>query len=262
MAANRLALDEIDAGAWEDACRRDDVVRALLANAGARALGRSQVAAAAQALEISTATLYRMIARFRETRRVSSLMAKPRGRPIGHKQLHPDVEALIQSEIKSFYLRPERPSLNELVRQIAAKARALGLRAPALRTVKSRVEEIGGRQRARARQDQGALEAMTAVPGVYEATRPLEVVQIDHTLSDIIVVDEETRAVVGRPWLTLAIDVFSRMVCGFYLSFDPPSRNAVGLCLLHAVFDKTAWLTGIGIDIPWPDRGPSNHGSR
>jgi putative transposase len=42
-------------------------------------------------------------------------------------------------------------------------------------------------------------------------------VQIDHTEIDIIVVDELTRTPLpGRPWLTLAIDVFSRVVTGLH----------------------------------------------
>lgn len=49
-------------------------------------------------------------------------------------------------------------------------------------------------------------------------------VQIDHTKADVFVVDEETRQPVGRPWLTLAMDVCSRMVTGFYLTMDAPSR--------------------------------------
>jgi hypothetical protein len=39
---------------------------------------------------------------------------------------------------------------------------------------------------------------------------PLELVQIDHTQLDVMVVDESQRMVLGQPWLTLAIDVASR----------------------------------------------------
>jgi len=38
------------------------------------------------------------------------------------------------------------------------------------------------------------------------------------------------------------MDVFTRMVIGFYLGMDAPSRLSISLCLLHAVYDKTAWL--------------------
>jgi transposase InsO family protein len=56
------------------------------------------------------------------------------------------------------------------------------------------------------------------------------------------------REAVGRPWITLAIDVVTRMVTGFHLAIEPPSRTSTGLCLLHAVYDKTAWLVERGID--------------
>lgn len=45
------------------------------------------------------------------------------------------------------------------------------------------------------------------------------------------------------------------MVTGFYLSLDPPSRISVGLCMLHAVYDKTAWLQQHQIEAPWPVAG-------
>ena len=96
---------------------------------------------------------------------------------------------------------------------------------------------------------------MTATPGEYSVTRPLEVVQIDHTQADVIIVDELSREVAGRPWITLAIDVLTRMVTGFHLALDPPSRTSIGLCLLHAVYDKSAWLAERNIEAPWPVAG-------
>jgi putative transposase len=94
------------------------------------------------------------------------------------------------------------------------------------------------------------------VPGEYSVSRPLEVVQIDHTEIDIIVVDERTRSPMpSRPWLTLAIDVFSRVVTGFHVSMNAPSRVSVGLCLLNSIFDKTAWLGEREIDQDWPVTG-------
>lgn len=66
-------------------------------------------------------------------------------------------------------------------------------------------------------------------PGTFgDAQRPLDVVQIDHTKLDIIVVDREQRLPIGRPWITLAIDVYSRMVVGFCISLDPPGAMSTG----------------------------------
>ncbi|ABD55923.1 TniB family NTP-binding protein [Jannaschia sp. CCS1] len=97
------------------------------------------------------------------------------------------------------------------------------------------------------------------VPGTSRTSRPLEIVQIDHKKADIFAVDEETGKPIGRPWLILAMDVFSRMVTGFYLTMDAPSRLSTSLCLLHSVYGKTAWLKAREINEPWavaglPDR--------
>jgi putative transposase len=76
--------------------------------------------------------------------------------------------------------------------------------------------------------------------------------QIDHTPSDIIVVDEVHRQPVGKPYLTLAIDVYSRMVAGFYLSMAPPSSASVALCLAHAICPKRNYLAELAIPGSWP----------
>jgi putative transposase len=99
------------------------------------------------------------------------------------------------------------------------------------------------------------VKAITAVPGSFEFSRPLEVVQIDHTKADIFVVDEKTRLPIGRPWLTLAMDVFSRMATEFYPTMAALSRLSTSLCLLHSVFDKSAWLREREIREPWSVAG-------
>jgi putative transposase len=83
----------------------------------------------------------------------------------------------------------------------------------------------------------------------------LQVVQIDHTQVDVIVVEEDSRESAGRPWITLAVDLMTRMVTGFHLGLEAPSRTSIGLCLLHAVYDKTAWLAERNIDASWPTAG-------
>jgi putative transposase len=84
---------------------------------------------------------------------------------------------------------------------------------------------------------------------------PLAVVQMDHATVDIELVDERFRRPVGRPHLTLAIDVYSRMVVGFYLSFDEPGAAAAGLCLVHAILPKAAELKKRKIEGEWPCQG-------
>ena len=63
---------------------------------------------------------------------------------------------------------------------------------------------------------------------------------MDHTKLDIILVDDIHRRPIGRPWITLAMDVFSRVVAGSYVSFDPPGALSTGLCLAHGILPKDA----------------------
>ncbi len=55
-----------------------------------------------------------------------------------------------------------------------------------------------------------------------------------------------------RPHLTVAIDVFSRMVVGFHLSFDPPGEMGTGLCIANAILGKDMFLEKHNIKGEWP----------
>jgi putative transposase len=223
LAANRLqggrvegrpVPTDISDDEWAEACRYDQVVRDLLDRAEGGQIGRAAVANAAAVLGISSATLYRLIGRFRKERRVSALLPRKCGRRPGTQVISDEVETIIQEAIREVYLVPERPTLQELIRVVTARCRVRGQRPPVAETVTTRVRRIDAERRAKLRQDVRSVEAMRATPGGLNVEQPLQLVQIDHTLTDVVVVDEETRQFVGRPWLTLGIDVFTRMVTG------------------------------------------------
>lgn len=75
-------------------------------------------------------------------------------------------------------------------------------------------------------------------------TRPLERVEMDHFLCDVHLVCEKTGIRLGRPWLTLAVDHYSGMVLGYYLSFAPPSAASVLAALRHAILPKINFTSG------------------
>ncbi|HCE6543786.1 TPA: transposase, partial [Pseudomonas aeruginosa] len=75
------------------------------------------------------------------------------------------------------------------------------------------------------------------------------------TVIDLIVVDERDRQPIGRPYLTLAIDVFTRCVLGMVVTLEAPSAVSVGLCLAHAACDKRPWLEGLNVEMDWPMSG-------
>ena len=80
---------------------------------------------------------------------------------------------------------------------------------------------------------------------------------MDHTPVDVIVVDERHRLPVGRPYVTVAIDVVSRCVVGLVVTLEAPSATSVGLCLARTATGKRAWLS----DARHIDPRCSDHGS-
>jgi putative transposase len=144
----------------------------------------------------------------------------------------------------------------DLVREIRRCCHALGLEPPGRKAVTARLrakprQEVVSRREGR----KAARDRFAPTIGSLEATWPLSLVQIDHTLVDVIVVDSVSRAAIQRPWLTLAIDVYSRCVAGFHLSLEPPSATSVALCLSHAVLSKQSWLAARNVQDEWPVQG-------
>ena len=58
-----------------------------------------------------------------------------------------------------------------------------------------------------------------------------------------------------RPSITLAIDVYSRMIFGYYISLEAPSYFSVGQALLNAILPKDDVLKHHNIDGEWPVYG-------
>jgi len=110
---------------------------------------------------------------------------------------------------------------------------------PSRNSVLKRIRALDARLVARKRLGAKSAESIAlSTPGMLEATEALELIQIDHTLADVMIVDSVYRCSIGRPWLSLAIDVATRSVLGFHLGLEAPSALAVALCIEHAVLPK------------------------
>jgi transposase InsO family protein len=65
--------------------------------------------------------------------------------------------------------------------------------------------------------------------------RPFEIGHIDHTQLDIEVVCSHTGRPLGRPWMTILTDAFSRRCLALYLTFDAPSYRSCMMILRDCV---------------------------
>lgn len=65
--------------------------------------------------------------------------------------------------------------------------------------------------------------------------RPFEIGHIDHTELDVEVVCSHTGRPLGRPWMTILTDAFSRRGLSIYLTFDEPSYRSCMMVLRACV---------------------------
>jgi putative transposase len=196
---------------WERARRREAVV-ASITHSGSGDVGE-QITLAAARLGVSRRTLFRWLALYRDAPQTSSLLPHPRGTPAGAHRLDPKVESLIADAIRDVYLTKVRAKKEEVVRQVQLRCAAQGVDVPSRKAILARVRALDVREAAKARlQPKEAAALHDPVPGTYHVDRALDVVQIDHTRVDVVVVDEAQRLPIGRPWLSLAVDVATRVV--------------------------------------------------
>jgi putative transposase len=163
--------------------------------------------------------------------------------------------AIVDKAIDERLRTEERGSIQATAELARSRCNAAGLVAPCYNTVLARIQtldrwKLARERHGRVRGDAKAGPAGAGLPNKSDL-KPLAFVQMDHAIVDVIVVDPETREEIGRPWITLAIDVATRCILGFHLTFDAPSQTSVALALEHCCLPKDAWLKSLGISEPW-----------
>jgi putative transposase len=241
---------------WELAQKRFEIIKPILDNSGNIEL----VKEISKESKKSIATLYRWVKLYKDYGTISAILGKPKTGGKGRSRLEPEQDEIIKKYIKSTFLNSSRTSIKKTIRLIIAECYDKNIQPPHSNTIRSRIKNLSEEEVMKKRI--GIKEAgykFNPLKGNFPgADHPLSVVQIDHTKVDIILVDEYYRKAYKRPWITVAIDVYSRMVVGFYLSFDTPGALGTGLCIAHSILPKEIWLEKIGVKAEWPCWGFMN----
>ena len=217
--------------------QRIEMIQTLISAQGTERYGKLQQQAAKQ-LGISIRSLQRLVKRWRE-QGLSGLSKPPRVDRGASK---------ISSEWQDFILKTYRDgnrgsrSLTpaQVVLRVRARAQELGVSDyPKRTTVYSILRpQIEKQQSKRSLGWRGDRLCITTGEGIELAIEWSDQVwQCDHTKIDVLVVDQAGE-VLGRPWLTIVVDTYSRCIMGLHLGFDAPSAQVVGLALRHAILPK------------------------
>ena len=245
---NKPHHDSMTENERAEAARRSEILQRLQ---GGRWNG-DQARAVAKEAGVNVRTLYRWREALDGDQRLAAL--KPNRGGKRKRRLNPKAEAIVKECIQKHYLHSQRKIAQKVIEAVQSGCRSARVKPPHANTIRKRIAEISDKEKTKRRKGaKAARDRHEEIRGQFPgATYPLAVVQIDHTKLDIHLVDEKHREPIGRPWLTLAIDVHSRMIMGFYLSLDAPSANSVGLCIQHSANKKDSELARLNIDAEWP----------
>lgn len=248
----KVDLDAIDKDEWDRVLQIYNHFKHLINDSERK---ETDVIKVAEQLFISKATAYRYLEKLERTGTITCLLRKPRVDKGVHR-ISPNVEAIIKKVLIDEYLQEKRISPTEAHNEIKRLCRNKKLDPPSLDTVKKRIAALNSIERAEKRDGRNAALDLTPQKGSLPDPHHLNGMwQIDHTPVDIILVDEKDRIAIGRPWITIIIDIFSRMVMGWYISFDTPGSLGTGIAISRAILAKNELLAKLGISLPWPSQG-------
>lgn len=236
---------------WQDALTRQEVIAPL---AKMFTCDKDEITKAANILQLSSRQVYNLIKKYRESDyQIKSLIPILPTGGRGKQRLSVSSEKIVSDCICEMYLNKQKLKISKVYEEIIRRCHLNELKPPSYYTVRNRIQKIPKKVKLTKRN--GAKVAREVTDSLHgktpEARFTNDVWQIDHTLVDLIIVDELHRQPIGRPYVTFAIDVYSRCITGICLTLEAPSAVSVGLCLSHAVLDKNAWLTQMNIEGQW-----------
>jgi putative transposase len=210
----------------------------------------------------SPATTWRWWLRFSPTRSPMNLVD---GREKSGRKQDPQIFGVFEESINEVFLNPQKYQVKRVYERTKQKiARINGqlpvnerIKEPSRASIYRWVKTLYSALVQKAREGKKVTEHdLRIAQDSVKVQHILERVEIDHTPLDLQVIDKVTRLVLGRPWITLAIDRKSRCILGFYVSFNPPSAYSVLACLRRAILPKADLLKRFqGTRSEWPCHG-------
>lgn len=248
-----LDIDEIGDDNWKKAQKKLFAIKPLI-NSDEGYNGTQGLYRRAEEIKVSSRTLRRWLEAYRKTNSIASLVDRKRGWAEGKRRISHQHRHLIDEVIQDFYLTIQRPTVEATVKEVFRQCHARGLKKPSKNAIRYQINRVSEKDYLKSRgYRERAKNKFTPKVGQFpNVHRPLDVIQIDHTPADIILVDDTHRKPIGRPFITVAIDIYSRMITGYYISLDAPSVTSVAMCLTRSILPKNDLLLKYGIDgVTW-----------
>jgi len=158
------------------------------------------------------------------------------------RRLLEDQLKIVTKHVNELWLNDRNINKKRVHEAIALECNEAGLQVPGYSWLCRFIEQLPQYEAKVARQGRKAAYGIeprqSEDPDVVLNSEPIRVwerAHIDHTQVDLEVISSETGENLGRPWVTVMIDHFSRRIVGFFLTFDPPSYRSVLMTLRDCV---------------------------
>jgi putative transposase len=182
----------------------------------------------------------------------------------GRSRLPVSLDAIIRQVIEQLYKTRETVTVKDLLYEVAARVEeenrlrpATGqLPVPSRQAINDRIDALDLREWLEARTGKWAARRALHQSGQKACPRlPYEIVELDSTQADYLVLDDEDDLPLGRPTLAYGLDLATGYPVGFHLSFEPPSYLSTMECLYHIIGRKDKVREQYGTAHDWPAYG-------
>lgn len=222
----------------EDEHERLRILQRLIATAEQPNYGKRQQAAA-ERLGITVRSVRRLVRQLREEGVVSVMRRSRSDR--GEARISEDWRKFIVQTYQNGNRGSRQMSPAQVAMRVKVRAQELGTEAyPSHMTVYRILKRLSkqAKRQKRAlgwREDCLSLKTREGLEIAIEWSN--QVWQCDHTRVDVLVI-AQSGEVLGRPWLTVVVDTYSRCIMGIHIGFDAPSAAVVCVALRHAILPK------------------------
>lgn len=199
--------------------------------------------------QVSRASLYRWLKAYQESEGdIRSLVSNTDKCGPKDTKLQKEVDIIIDRIIEKYYLTREETSVKTIYRLVyheidkenEGREYQAKLKHPSISTIRRRISVRDSYETEKARKGINAIRnKYKQVTKQSKPSYPLQRVEVDHTVLDLIVLDDSSLLPIGRPTITSLLDVYTGYPLGIYIGFEPPSYTSVMNALLHAISPKT-----------------------
>ena len=159
-------------------------------------------------------------------------------------------EELIEQSINSVYLQPEKGTVSQTLEELKILVEMHNrenedtpekhILCPSRFQLQKSIDEIDFYTKLEKRE--GKKEAKRKTRTSKYNKRPdkvLEIGEVDHTILDYYVLDDELLLPLGRPWMTNILELFSRIPLGSDITFNNGSYITIGNALKMSILPKS-----------------------